>query len=55
LPYNHANLNSQYGRLRQIVILGNLPDLSKEVWTPNKLGSNLKEVLLAGFLIQILF
>jgi hypothetical protein len=54
-PYNHANLNSQYTSSRQIGILGNLSDFFKKVWTPNKFGSNLKEVFVPGFLIQILF
>jgi hypothetical protein len=31
LPYNHANLNSHSGRSRQIRILGNLSDFSKDV------------------------
>jgi hypothetical protein len=55
LPYNHTILNSQSERSRQIGILGNLSDFSKQVWTSNKLGPNSKAVLLSGFLIQIIF
>jgi hypothetical protein len=54
-PYNHANLNSQSLRTSQIGIFGNFSDFSKQVSTPNKFRSNLKAVLLPGFLIQILF
>jgi hypothetical protein len=54
-PYNHANINSQSRRSRQIGILGNFSGFSKQVWTPNKFRSNLKVVLFLGFLIQILF
>jgi hypothetical protein len=55
LPYNHANINSQSRRASHIRILGNLPDFSKPISTPNKFGPNSKAVLLAGILIQILF
>jgi hypothetical protein len=55
LSYNHANLNPYSRRARQIRILGNLSDFSKQVWIPNKFKSNSKSVWLPGFLIQILF
>jgi hypothetical protein len=54
-PYNHANLNLQSGRSRQIKILENLSNFSKPVWTPSKFGPNWKVILLPVFLIQILF
>jgi hypothetical protein len=55
LPYNDANLNSYFGRPRQIIISGNLLDFSKQVWTPNKLQPFSNAVLLSVISIQILF
>jgi hypothetical protein len=55
LPYNHANLNSHSGMSRKIIILGNLSNLSKWDWTPNRFGPNSKSVLLPRIVIQILF
>jgi hypothetical protein len=52
---NHANLNSQSRRARQIRILRNLSDFFKPVWTPNKFGPNSKAVLIPGILVRILF
>jgi hypothetical protein len=54
-PYNHANINSHFKRSRQVIILGNLLDFSKHVWTSNKFSSKSKEILLPGTLIKMLF
>jgi hypothetical protein len=53
-PYDHDNLNSHFGRSRQIGILGNLLDFFKHVSTPNKFSSNSIAVWLPGIVIQIL-
>jgi hypothetical protein len=34
LPYKHANLNSYFGRAREIRILGNLSDFSNKMESP---------------------
>jgi hypothetical protein len=52
IAIHHANINSYYGRARQIRILGNLSDFSKQVWIPNKFKSNSISVLILAFLMK---